>query len=85
MLTAKQLERMQDLDIEKVDKSDLIDITGIQTDLDAPHTERVSQFVQQIKNPYAFRVGDIAVKVKYTNGGISLKEAVTSYLTAIRN
>lgn len=85
MLTAQQLEQMQNLDIEKVAKSALVDVTGIQTDLDAPHTERVSQFVHQIKNPYAFRVGDIAVKVEYTIGGISLKEAVKSYLTSLRN
>lgn len=43
--------------------------------------KRAGQFLAQIKNPYAFRCGEIVVNVVFSSEGKSLKESVTSYLS----
>lgn len=65
--------------------ADRVDIMGIKIDLDAPAAQRAEQYLRQVKNPYAFRCGDIAVNVMFNPTGKSLKAALTSYLTALKN
>ncbi len=84
MLTASQLEALRQVDIATVDKDELVDIRTVEVDKDAPFEERIRQFLEQIKNPYAFRVGDVAVKLEFAENGKSLREAIVSYLTMIR-
>ena len=50
--------------------------------MDAPVAFRAQQFLEQIKNPYAFMSGDVAVNVEFTPTGKTLREAMISYLTA---
>lgn len=85
MLNASQLEQMRQTNIESVDKAQLVDINTVQVDAFAPIEERATAFLEQIKNPYAFRVGKVAVKVEFTKDGKTLTEAVSSYLIAIKN
>lgn len=84
MLTEQQLEQMRKVDIGKVDKASLVDVKSIYVDVDAPLIERLTQFVTQVKNPYAYKVGEYAVKVEYTPGGLPLSEALRNYLTSLR-
>lgn len=84
MISWEQLEQMKKVDIAKVDKDSLVDITDIYLDEKLGQVERVERFIAQVKNPYAFRVGNVAVKVEYTPGGPPLSKCLESYLTAIR-
>jgi hypothetical protein len=52
--------------------------------MDAPAVCRAEQYLRQVKNPYHFRVGDIAVNVEFTEGGKSLRDCVKSYLMGQR-
>ena len=45
-----------------------MDLRDIRIDAAKPITERVMEFLQQIRNPYLFRVGDIVVRVHYGDG-----------------
>lgn len=85
MYTAEQLEQMRSIDITKADPSTLVDLNGIHLDPTAPYEERMQQYFAQVKNPYAFRVGDVAVKVEFAQDGRTLRDAVTSYLTTLKN
>jgi len=62
-----------------------VDIRGVKIDQDLPVEQRALRYIEQIKNPYLFRVGDIAVNVQFTPEGRPLKEAVVSYLTTLKN
>ncbi len=44
---------------------DLIDLKDIKIDDNKPITERMRDYLDQIKDPYLFRVGDIVVKIKF--------------------
>ena len=53
-------------------------------DPDLPIAQRMEDYIRQIKNPYAFKCGEIAVNVEYSSNGKTLKDAVKSYLIAIK-
>ncbi len=47
----------------------LVDIRNIHIDTALPQQERIRSFIEQVKDPYRFRVGDVVVNVSYTGGG----------------
>ena len=55
-------EMLKSVDIKNVDKGSLIDLDVVQIDDTRPVSERILSFLQQVKNPYCFRIGDVAVK-----------------------
>ena len=62
------------VDIRSVDKSSLVDLNSVLIDESKPVQERVLSFLQQIQNPYCFRIGDVAVKVNYKSDGPSFQQ-----------
>ena len=52
--------------------------------MDAPVAMRAQQFIEQIKNPYAFMSGDVAVNIEFAPDGKTLRESMLSYLLAMR-
>ena len=65
---------------QSLDLDDRVDIRGINFDMDAPAQIRAELFLAQIKNPYAFRYGDVAVNLEFSSEGKTLEQAMTSYL-----
>jgi len=45
----------------------LVDIRDVKIDRTLPTEERIRSFVEQIRNPYKFKVGDVVVKVSFAN------------------
>lgn len=58
-----------------------VDIRNIKIDMIPCVYERAGQFLEQIKNPYAFRCGEVAVNIAFSPEGKLLKEAIASYLS----
>ena len=69
----------------QVDKSmdSLIDIRNVKLDRNLGQAERVRSFLQQIKNPYCFKVGDVVVNVAYTEGGATLNDCFADMLSIL--
>lgn len=69
----------------QVDKSmdSLIDIRNVKLDRSLGQAERVRSYLQQIKNPYCFKVGDIVVNVAYTEGGATLNDCFADMLSIL--
>ena len=59
----EELNILKKVDIRTVDKDSLIDVKNVKIRTELPLLERTIDFIKQIKNPYCYRVGDIAVKV----------------------
>lgn len=47
--------------------SQLVDIRDVKIDRNLPSDERIRSFIEQIKNPYCFKVGDTVVKVSFAD------------------
>lgn len=79
MINRSELEKCKAAEIEFCDKSALADLRDINIDRGKPVTDRIESFVKQAKNPYLFKVGDVAVKVEYS-GGKDFSGALSSAL-----
>ena len=43
----------------------LVDIRDVKIDRSLPSEERIKSFIEQIKNPYQFKVGNTVVRVSF--------------------
>lgn len=75
-------ERLKACSVTQCDKDDLVDINSVVIDPAKPKAERMLDFIRQIKNPYLFKVGDIAVKVVYNKNNITLQQQIESLVQA---
>ncbi len=74
------VDEMKNVDIRTVDREELVDIRDVSIDRTLPKEERVRSFMQQIKNPYCFRCGDVIVKTSFANTETTLEDCVEHYL-----
>ena len=81
-MTVKQLQELQS---NPPSATERVDASDFQIDTDAPALQRAEDFLDQIKNPYAYQCAGVAVNVRFCNEGKSLEQAVRSYLTAHKN
>ena len=84
-INKQQLTQLSEIDITRVDRDTLVDLDMVGVDGASSVSERFRQFLSQIKNPYAFQVGGVAVKVKFTADGKTLGDALEGYLKSIKD
>jgi len=77
------LEEMKNVDIRTVDPDDLVDIRDVKISPDKSKDERIREFVRQVKNPYCYRVGRIAVKVSFADSGATLDDRLESLMARV--
>lgn len=80
MLTTEELNAYRNESIQTCDTDTLVDLRHISIDDTQSIFQRVSAFFQQVHNPYLFKVDDIIVKVKYSNGK-SITDALATAFT----
>ena len=74
------IEEMKNVDVRTVSRDDLVDIRDVHIDRTLPKEERIRQFVEQIKNPYCFKCGDVVVKTSFADTDVTLEERMEHYL-----
>lgn len=65
------------------DLSGLVDIRDVKVDRSLPVEDRIRSYVEQVKNPYCFRVGDVKVRVSFASNGRTLNDHFTDMLTSL--
>jgi len=85
METAGQMDlaRMKEVDIHTVDRESLVDIKEVRIDETLPREQRFEEFLRQIKNPYCFRCGKLAVKVNFSDTDVTLEERLEHYFASL--
>lgn len=83
MVSSKQLETMRQVTIEASRKEMLMDITDIRVDTELSPTARIGRFIQDVQNPYLFRVGDTAVRVQYGNQQEALQMKLKRFVLSL--
>ena len=76
-MNVKQLQMLQ----IATDAAKHVDIKNVKIDMSASAHERAQQYFAQIKNPYAFRCGNVRINVAFSSSGKTLMEAMTSYIS----
>ncbi len=62
-------------------KEQLVDLHDVHIDTTLPQAERIHSFVRQVKDPYHFRVGDVEVRVSYTDASATLEDRFAQMLS----
>ncbi len=76
-----ELEAMRNADITQLDLSRLVDISAVEINPAAPDIDRLGNFLEQIKNPYCYRVENTPVKVRFKSDKPHIKELLEDYFT----
>ena len=61
----------------------LVDIRDVRIDRTLPMEERVKSYVEQIKNPYIFKVGSTVVRVSYADTNRTLNDNLVNMIAAM--
>lgn len=63
--------------------AELVDIRDVVINKSLTLEERVKSYVEQIKDPYCFKVGDVVVRVSYAGKDKSLTDSFTSMIASM--
>lgn len=77
------VEEMKQVDIRTVQAEELADITKISLDGCRTKEEKIKSFIEQVGNPYCYRVGDVIVKTRYNENGGSFHERFEQLITSV--
>lgn len=61
----------------------LVDIRDVKIDRSKPVEERMKSYVEQIKNPYLFKVGNTIVRVSYANTQATINDNFVNFLASM--
>jgi hypothetical protein len=79
------LKELSEVDIETVNKNELVDANEIILDYSIPQVQRIDYLLAKLKNPYCFKVGEIAVKIGFNENGKSFEDAFLAILKREKN
>lgn len=74
---------LKNVDVCTVKREELEDLNQIEIDESLPLSKRVQEFINKIKNPYCFRVGEMVVKVSYQDEGPSFQQTMEDMFTSM--
>jgi len=81
MISTEQLQKLQAVNFSSEDRERLIDIKTIRINQSLTKTERILQYIDDVHNPYLFKVGSTIVQVQYGKGNQTLQASVTHFLS----
>ncbi len=83
MVTINSLNEMKNADLKECNIDDLVDIRDVKVDNNKSQIEKLMDFIDKIKNPYMFKVGDTIVKVKFSeNNTQSFQQKIENIISA---
>jgi hypothetical protein len=74
------LTELASVNIDAVNKDDLVDVSGFTFDNSIPQEQRAARILKMVKNPYCFRVGDMGVKLEFSEDAPALQDVFTDFL-----
>lgn len=77
------IEEMKNVDVRTVDPESLVDIAAIHLENEMPRKERIRSFLDQVKNPYCYRVGKVVVKVSFADTDVTLEDRLEHYIRGL--
>lgn len=77
------LKQYQNASFTDYSKENLIDICSINICTTKPIHERFIDFLEQIKNPYLFKVGDTKVKIRFNSKNTFTNALETGIINSI--
>jgi len=74
-ITAK-LNNMKNAVIDDNNAAELVDINSIVIDENSDMKSKVLKYIEDVKNPYLFKVGDTIVKINFSDSDKTINEKI---------
>ena len=81
--TVYDFESMRRVDIRTVDLSTLIDIRDVNINPQLPFTEKAIAYLNQIKNAYCFKCGDVIVKINHAETTTTIDDCMEGFYRSL--
>lgn len=81
----KYCEEMKNQSIKECNPKDLVDLNTISINPLKNKAERIIDYITQIRNPYLFTVGDIIVKVTFSEKDVTFQTKIEELVAANLN
>lgn len=82
-MTAEEYRKYLETDFNDVDVDELKDIRKVRIDRSQTKEKRIAQYLKQVGNPYMVRVGNVKVKIRFANNGVSFEDAFEDLLLSV--
>ena len=82
-MTAEEYRNYLEQDFSDVDINEMTDLRMIKADRNKSLQERRDIFMNKVGNPYLVRIGNMKVKVRFANNGISMEQAFENMLLSV--
>lgn len=79
-MTAEEYRALLEVDLSEVSLEELRDVSKIRIDRTLPKEERMQQYIRKTVNPYLVRVGNMKIKIRFANNGVSFDQAFENML-----
>jgi hypothetical protein len=74
------VQTLKDIDIRKVNRAALVDISRVHINEAMPCAERKLDYVRQIKNPYCFLVDGVVVQISFDTKGPQMADCMKNII-----
>ena len=74
------IEKASNSKFSDINSDDLVDIKSVNMDQDLSKLENVVKYINEVKNPYYFKVGKVKVRVSYADADGTLDDAFAKLL-----
>ena len=82
-MTAEEYRKYLETDFDDVDVNELKDIRKVRIDRSQTKEKWIAQYLKQVGNPYMVRVGNVKVKIRFANNGVSFEDAFEDLLLSV--
>ncbi len=82
-MTAEEYRKYLETDFDDVDVNELKDIRKVRIDRSQTKEKRIARYLKQVGNPYMVRVGNVKVKIRFANNGVSFEDAFEDLLLSV--
>lgn len=79
-MTAEEYRKYLKQDFSDVDIAEMPDLKEYQPDRKNSLAERQRAYLEKVVNPYLVRIGNMKIKVRFANNGVSMEQAFENML-----
>ena len=76
----EKLDKCRNLDLSEIDINEVDEITDIKIDRRKSSNERILDFLNEVKNPYVFKVNGRLVRIRFSDTEKTADDCLTSVL-----
>lgn len=82
-MSENEFNSLKNTDVKDCNIDELVDITNIDIQENLSKEEKIIEYLKKVKNPYLFKVGDVAVKIGFSSEEYSIEDKMQNVIDNI--